>query len=66
MPREYEAIRDSLVAEGKDYDEAQGIAAATYNKRRPDKPMHGRSGNHKRPQRRKTTPKILSYGRRSK
>lgn len=39
MPAQYEAIRDSLVKQGKDYDEAQRIAAATYNKRHPGKPM---------------------------
>ncbi len=32
MPKRYEAIRDSLVKSGKGYDEAQRIAAATYNK----------------------------------
>ena len=63
MPREYERIRDSLVARGEDYDTAQSIAAGKYNKRHPDKPMHGKSENHKRPRRRKTTPRILSYGR---
>lgn len=39
MPKEYEAMRDALVAKGKDYDTAQAIAAATYNKRHPKRPM---------------------------
>lgn len=34
MPKRYEAIRDSLVKSGKSYDEAQRIAAMTYNKTR--------------------------------
>lgn len=38
MPRQYEAIRDKLKAEGKPTDEAQRIAAATYNKHRGSKP----------------------------
>lgn len=57
MPREYEHIRDSLVSRGKGYDEAQSIAAATYNKRHPGKPVTGKK--HAR----KHTPRILSYGR---
>ncbi len=40
MPAQYVAIRDSLVKQGKSYDEAQRIAAATYNKNHPGKPMH--------------------------
>lgn len=39
MPKEYEKIRDSLVSRGKDYDEAQRIAAATYNKRHKGNPI---------------------------
>jgi hypothetical protein len=39
MPAQYEAIRDSLVKRGKDYDEAQRIAAATYNKHHKKHPM---------------------------
>lgn len=39
MPKRYEAIRDQLVQSGKGYDEAQRIAAATYNKtRKPSEP----------------------------
>lgn len=38
MPRQYEAIRDKLKAKGKSEDEAQRIAAATYNKHRGNKP----------------------------
>jgi hypothetical protein len=48
MPKEYEAIRDNLVKEGKDYDEAQRIAAATYNKRHPDHPMTGKHDQAKK------------------
>lgn len=39
MPRRYEKIRDSLKQSGKTTDEAQRIAAATYNKtRKPNEP----------------------------
>lgn len=34
MPRRYEAIRDSLIQQGKPEAEAKRIAAATYNKTR--------------------------------
>jgi len=40
MPKQYEAIRDSLIARGKSEKEAKRIAAATYNKRHPGHPMH--------------------------
>ena len=43
MPAEYEKIRDSLVARGENYDKAQAIAAATYNKRHPGHPMSSKS-----------------------
>lgn len=39
MPKQYEDIRDSYVKRGTDYDEAQRIAAATYNKQHPNAPM---------------------------
>lgn len=39
MPKQYEAIRDSLIQEGKSEKEAKRIAAATYNKRHPGHPM---------------------------
>lgn len=39
MPAQYERIRDSYVSRGMDYDKAQAIAAATYNKRHPGHPM---------------------------
>lgn len=42
MPKEYEAIRDSIAASGKSYDEAQSIAAGTYNKRHPGNPVTGK------------------------
>ena len=41
MPKEYEDIRDSYVKAGKPYDEAQAIAAATYNSRHPNSPVTG-------------------------
>ena len=63
MPREYEHIRDSEVARGVDYDKAQSIAAATYNKRHPSAPMTGRSDPPKRASKKKTTAHILSYGK---
>lgn len=40
-PAQYERIRDGYVAKGMDYDKAQSIAAATYNKRHPGAPMTG-------------------------
>lgn len=39
MPKQYTRIRDALVKRGTPYDEAQAIAAATYNKRHPGHPM---------------------------
>lgn len=39
MPKQYTDIRDSYVKRGMDYDKAQAIAAATYNKRHPGAPM---------------------------
>jgi hypothetical protein len=39
MPRQYEEIRDKLIASGKPEKEAKRIAAATYNKQHPDRPM---------------------------
>lgn len=39
MPKQYEDIRDSYVKRGTNYDEAQRIAAATYNKQHPSDPM---------------------------
>lgn len=36
MPKEYEAMRNSLLSRGKSSQEAKRIAAATYNKRHPD------------------------------
>jgi len=62
MPREYEHIRDSYVSRGKSYDEAQSIAAATYNKRHPKAPITGKH-EKKKHVRKKTTARILSYGR---
>jgi len=45
MPKQYTAIRDSLVKRGYTYDEAQAIAAATYNKRHPGAPMRHSNGD---------------------
>ncbi len=39
MPAQYEKIRDSEVARGVPYDEAQRIGAATFNKMHPNHPM---------------------------
>jgi len=39
MPKQYEAIRDRLMQDGKSEKEAKRIAAATYNKRHPGHPM---------------------------
>ena len=35
MPAQYEAIRDRLLSQGKSRKEAERIAAATFNSRRP-------------------------------
>ena len=43
MPKQYEAIRDKLVAKGMNYDKAQGHAAAIYNARHPNAPVTGSS-----------------------
>lgn len=39
MPAQYERIRDAYVARGKNYDEAQRLAAMTYNARHPGHAM---------------------------
>ena len=36
MPKQYEKIRDSLIRSGKDVPSAKRIAAATFNKNRPE------------------------------
>lgn len=43
MPRQYEAIRDRFVAEGKPRKEAQARAARIYNARNPGNPVGGGS-----------------------
>ncbi len=43
MPKEYEAIRDSLLKRGVKPEEAKRIAAATYNKRHKHNPLHRES-----------------------
>ena len=47
MPKKYEKIRDSYIKRGVPEDEAQRIAAATYNKQRKSgqKPV---TGKHKK------------------
>lgn len=47
MPAQYEHIRDSEVARGKSYDEAQRIAAATYNKQHPRAPVTGHTDDQR-------------------
>jgi len=47
MPRQYEAIRDRMVAKGKSYDDAQASAAAIYNSRHPNSPVTGNSDKRK-------------------
>ena len=42
MPKQYEHMRDRYAAKGMDYDKAQSIAAATYNKQHPSRPMSGK------------------------
>jgi hypothetical protein len=39
MPRQYEAIRDRLIREGKSEKEAKRRAARIYNARHPDNPV---------------------------
>jgi hypothetical protein len=36
MPKQYERIKESLLAKGEKKEVAQRIAAATYNKNRPE------------------------------
>lgn len=62
MPRQYEHIRDSYVARGMDYDKAQSIAAATYNKHHPGHPVTGHSEGGSKPRRKKSAPSIMRYG----
>lgn len=49
MPKKYEAIRDSLVKQGKPLAEAKSIAAATYNSQRKpgQKPVTGKPKGEK-------------------
>lgn len=42
MPREYEAIRDNLVRQGKNLKAAKSEAAAIYNTRHKDAPVTGK------------------------
>ena len=39
MPKQYEDIRDSYIKRGTPEKKAKSIAAATYNKNHPGKPM---------------------------
>ncbi len=39
MPRQYEAIRDKFIAEGKPVAEAKTRAAKIYNAKHPDAPV---------------------------
>ena len=39
MPKQYEAIKAQLIGKGRPEKEAKSIAAATYNKQHPGKPM---------------------------
>jgi hypothetical protein len=39
MPKQYEAIRDSLIERGYSEEEAKRIAAATWNKHHPEDPV---------------------------
>lgn len=48
MPKQYEAIRDALIATGKPVKTAKRIAAATYNARHPGKPMRPHKPRQKR------------------
>lgn len=45
MPVMYEKIRDSYVKQGKSYDEAQRLAAMTYNARRKEHPSMQKLSN---------------------
>jgi hypothetical protein len=51
MPRQYEAIRDKLVSQGKSLKEAKALAAKIYNARRGSKPPVG--PNSDKPKRKK-------------
>lgn len=48
MPKEYEKMRDAMKRAGKSDEEAKRMAAATYNKRHPDKPMGRHEGKDKK------------------
>lgn len=39
MPKQYEAIRDSLMKKGMSKDEAQEHAARIYNSKHPTRPV---------------------------
>lgn len=58
MPKQYEAIRDSLKKGGKSDKEAKRIAAATYNKQHPGHPMHG----HRKGRKKRTVPRPSKDG----
>ena len=46
MPKQYEEIKKALLRAGKSLREAKRIAAATYNKKHPNSPVH--PGYHKK------------------
>lgn len=62
MPKMYEAMRDKFAGGGMSYDAAQAKAARIYNSKHPGAPVTGSHGK-KRAHKKKTTARILSYGK---
>jgi|GEM_PF-1617838 len=62
MPAAYEAMRDKF-AQSMGYDAAQGKAARIYNAKHPGAPVTGKHHSGNKAHKKKTTAKILSYGR---
>jgi len=63
MPRQYEAIRDGLLAIGYDRKAAQAKAAAIYNAQHPDQPVTGHNEQRSGPPRGKALPPAAEYHR---
>jgi len=60
MPKAYEAMRDKF-AQSMSYDAAQGKAARIYNSKHKSAPVTGK--HSKKHTRKRTTARILSYGK---
>jgi len=51
MPKQYEAIRDRLIAEGMSRNQAQSHAARIYNAKHPSQPVTGSHSDKAKPAR---------------